>query len=207
MDLHRGTVESIKRHLELDPSLYEETVDDEIKWKGRIFSADLLKVRLPDGSYGTREIAWHHGGCGVAAFREGKLCLVRQYRVALGCMTLEIPAGKLAPGEDPLACAERELKEETGFTAQKMAYLTTIATSAGFADELIHIYMATGLKLAESSPDADEFINVDLVDVGELVDAVLDGRIEDAKTVVGALICDAVSRRLDPGPVPEDQQQ
>ena len=132
---------------------------------------------------------------------------MRQYRTALGRVTVEIPAGKLAPGEDPLACAERELKEETGFTAQKMAYLTTIATSAGFADELIHIYMATGLKLAESSPDADEFINVDLVDVGELVDAVLDGRIEDAKTVVGALICDAVSRRLDPGPVPEDQQQ
>jgi 8-oxo-dGTP pyrophosphatase MutT (NUDIX family) len=150
----------------------------------------------------------HPGAVAVVALtEEGQICLVRQYRTALGRVTVEIPAGKLAPGEDPLACAERELKEETGFTAQKMAYLTTIATSAGFADELIHIYMATGLKLAESSPDADEFINVDLVDVGELVDAVLDGRIEDAKTVVGALICDAVSRRLDPGPVPEDQQQ
>ena len=80
--------------------------------------------------------------------------------------------------------------------AEKIAYLTTIAGSAGFCDELIHIYMATGLSFSKSSPDADEFINVDLVEVGELVDAVLDGRIEDAKTIVGALLCDAISRRL-----------
>ena len=83
--------------------------------------------------------------------------------------------------------------------AERMAFLTTIATSAGFADELIHIYMATGLTFDASSPDADEFINVDLVDLSELVDGVLDGKIEDAKTVVGALICDAVSHRLAPG--------
>ena len=83
--------------------------------------------------------------------------------------------------------------------AEKMAYLTTIASSDGFCDELIHIYMATGLSFHQSSPDADEFINVDLVDLSELVDAVLDGRIEDAKTVVGALICDAIAHRLAPG--------
>lgn len=82
--------------------------------------------------------------------------------------------------------------------ADKMAFLTTIATSVGFADELIHIYLATGLRFTRSDPDADEFINVDLVELPELIDAVLDGRIEDAKTVVGALICDAVSRRLAP---------
>ena len=83
--------------------------------------------------------------------------------------------------------------------AEKMAYLTTIATSDGFCDELIHLYMATGLSYQKSSPDADEFINVDLVDLSELVDAVLDGRIEDAKTVVGALVCDAIAHRLAPG--------
>lgn len=83
-------------------------------------------------------------------------------------------------------------------TAEKIAFLTTIATSDGFCDELIHIYMATGISFSRSSPDADEFINVDLVPLGELVDAVLDGRIEDAKTVVGALVCDAISHRLDP---------
>ena len=123
---------------------------------------------------------------------------MRQYRAALGRVTVEIPAGKLDPGEDPLDCAMRELQEETGMQAERMAFLTTIATAVGFCDELIHIYMATGLHFAESSPDADEFINVDLVELSELIDAVLDGRVEDAKTVVGALICDAISHRLTP---------
>ena len=130
---------------------------------------------------------------------EGRICLVRQFRTALDRVTVEIPAGKLDPGEDPLDAAHRELAEETGMQAEKMAYLTTIASSDGFCDELIHIYMATGLSFHQSSPDADEFINVDLVDLSELVDAVLDGRIEDAKTVVGALICDAIAHRLAPG--------
>lgn len=85
-------------------------------------------------------------------------------------------------------------------SAEKIAFLTTIATSDGFTDELIHIYMATGLTFTCSDPDADEFINVDLVPLEELVDAVLDGRIEDAKTVVGALICDSVMHRLTPEP-------
>ena len=83
-------------------------------------------------------------------------------------------------------------------TAKRMAYLTTIASSDGFCDEKIHIYMATGITFGKSDPDADEFLNVDLVELPELVDTVLDGRIEDAKTVVGALICDAVARRLTP---------
>ena len=93
-------------------------------------------------------------------------------------------------------CAHRELLEETGMKVDKMAFLTTIATSDGFTDELIHIYMATGLTFAGSNPDADEFINVDLIKVPELIDAVLDGQIEDAKTVVGALLCDSISHRL-----------
>ena len=80
--------------------------------------------------------------------------------------------------------------------AEKIAFLTTIATSAGFCDELIHIYMATGLSYGCPSPDEDEFLHVDLVELSELVDAVLDGRIEDAKTVVGVLACDAIAHRL-----------
>ena len=79
-----------------------------------------------------------------------------------------------------------------------MAYLTTIATTPGFTDELIHLYMATGLHFGPAHPDEDEFLNVDLVPLDELIDAVLDGRIEDSKTVCGALICDAVAHRLEP---------
>ena len=145
-----------------------------------------------------RDVVRHPGAVAIVALTDdGRICLVRQYRTSLARVTVEIPAGKLDPGEDPLTCAKRELREETGMEADQMAFLTTIATSDGFTDELIHIYMATGLRFVESDPDADEFINVDLVPLSELIDAVLDGRIEDCKTVTGALICDAVSHRLD----------
>ena len=180
-----------------DAGLAEHPLTEDVAWTGRIFNVNRLQVELPDGRRALRDIVRHPGAVAIVALtEEGRICLVRQYRTALGRVTVEIPAGKLAAGEDPLECANRELLEETGMVAEKMAFLTTIASSDGFCDELIHIYMATGLTFAKSSPDDDEFINVDLVEVSELVDAVLDGRIEDAKTVVGALLCDAIGRRL-----------
>lgn len=182
-----------------DADLSEHIVSEDVAWEGKIFSVDRLNVTLPDGRMAVRDVVRHRGAVAIVALTDdGRICLVRQYRTALGRVTVEIPAGKLDPGEDPLDCARRELREETGMEAGRMAYLTTIATSGGFCDELIHLFMATGLTQAEAAPDADEFINVDLVDVSELVDAVLDGRVEDAKTVVGALACDAVLRRLAP---------
>ncbi len=182
-----------------DADLAERPLTEDVAWTGRIFNVDRLRVELPDGRVAIRDVVRHPGAVAVVALTEdGRICLVRQYRTALGRVTVEIPAGKLAPGEDPLECATRELLEETGMSAEKVAFLTTIATSDGFCDELIHIYMATGLTFSRSEPDADEFINVDLVPLEELVDAVLDGRIEDAKTVVGALICDSVMHRLAP---------
>ena len=184
-----------------DADLAERPLTEDVAWTGRIFNVDRLRVELPDGRVAIRDVVRHPGAVAIVALTEdGRICLVRQYRTALGRVTVEIPAGKLAPGEDPLECAGRELLEETGMSAEKIAFLTTIATSDGFCDELIHIYMATGLEFSRSDPDADEFINVDLVPLEELVDAVLDGRIEDAKTVVGALICDSVMHRLAPEP-------
>ena len=180
-----------------DAGLAEHPLTEDVAWTGRIFNVNRLQVELPDGRRALRDVVRHPGAVAIVALtEEGRICLVRQYRTALGRVTVEIPAGKLSAGEDPLEWANRELLEETGMVAEKMAFLTTIASSDGFCDELIHIYMATGLTFAKSSPDDDEFINVDLVEVGELVDAVLDGRIEDAKTVVGALLCDAIGRRL-----------
>ena len=188
-----------------DADLAERPLTEDVAWTGRIFNVDRLRVELPDGRVAIRDVVRHPGAVAVVALTEdGRICLVRQYRTALGRVTVEIPAGKLAPGEDPLECATRELLEETGMSAEKVAFLTTIATSDGFCDELIHIYMATGLTFSRSEPDADEFINVDLVPLEELVDAVLDGRIEDAKTVVGALICDSVMHRLAPEPAAEE---
>ena len=181
-----------------DALLAEKIFSEDVAWKGRFFNVDRLRVELPNGKPAIRDVVRHPGAVAVVALTdEGQICLVRQYRTSLGRVTVEIPAGKLTPGEDPLECARRELEEETGMQAKNIAYLTTIATSSGFADELIHIYMATGLSFGVPDPDDDEFINVDLVDLSQLIDAVLDGRIEDAKTVVGALACDAIARRLD----------
>lgn len=182
-----------------DAALAEQPLTEETAWTGRIFSVSRLNVKLPDGREAIRDVVRHPGAVAVVALTDdGRICLVRQYRTAIDRVTVEIPAGKLDAGEDPLECAHRELLEETGYTAKKMAYLTSIATSVGFADEIIHLYMATGLEFGQSSPDADEFLNVDLVELPEFIDAVLDGRVEDAKTVVGALICDAVAHRLSP---------
>lgn len=182
---------------ERDADLHEEILSQETAWSGKIFDVECLEVKLPNGRVSRRDVVRHHGAVAIVALTEsGKIALVRQYRTALDRVTVEIPAGKLEPGEDPLDCAKRELKEETGFVPGRIAYLTTIASSCGFSDELIHLYLATQLSFKGANPDEDEFLNVDLVDVQELVDAVLDGKIEDAKTVVGALACDVMAHRL-----------
>ncbi len=182
-----------------DAQIAETPLSEETMWRGKIFSANRLHVQLPDGREAVRDVIRHNGAVAVVALTDdGRICLVRQYRTALGRVTVEIPAGKLDPGEDPLDAAHRELLEETGFAAKKMAYLTSIASTVGFCDEIIHLYMATGLTFSKSDPDDDEFINVDMVELPQFIDAVLDGKVEDAKTVVGALICDAVARRLTP---------
>lgn len=180
-----------------DVGLHECMLSEDQAWKGKFLDVRSARVELPNGRVTGRDIVRHPGAAAVVALTEsGKIVLVRQYRTAIDRVTVEIPAGKLDPGEDPLECARRELHEETGFTATRMRHLTSIATSPGFCDEIIHIYMATGLTFDGANPDDDEFVNVDLVPLGELIDAVLDGKIEDAKTVVGALACDAIAHRL-----------
>ena len=180
-----------------DPGLHERILSEELAWHGKIFDINTLQVELPNGHTSRRDIVRHCGAAAIVALTEsGKIALVRQYRTALDRVTVEIPAGKLDPGEDPLECAKRELHEETGFIAHNMRYLTTMASSCGFSDELIHIFMATQLEFDQACPDEDEFLNVDLVPLNELIDAVLDGKIQDSKTIVGALACDAIAHRL-----------
>ena len=180
-----------------DAGLHEKILSEETAYRGKILDVRSLDVELPNGRRSKRDVVRHPSASAVVALTEpGKIVLVRQYRTALDRVTVEIPAGKLDPGEDPLDCARRELREETGFTPRRIRYLTSIASSCGFSDEIIHIYLATQLEFEGASPDEDEFVNVDLVPLTELVDAVLDGKIEDAKTVVGALACDAIAHRL-----------
>jgi ADP-ribose pyrophosphatase len=177
--------------------LSEEILGSETVWHGSFLHVDDVTLRLPNGHIAHHDVVRHPGAVAVIALTdEGKLVLVHQYRTSLEQVTVEIPAGKLELGEDPAAAAARELAEETGYTAARMAYLGPIAVAAGYSDELIHFYMAMGLSFVGASPDDDEFVQVDLVDLGEMVDRVLDGKVIDSKTVIGVLLCDAISRRM-----------
>ena len=154
------------------------------EWDGRIFTVETLDVRLPDGSTSWREIVRHNGGAGVCAVRDGKICLVRQYRIALERMSLEIPAGKLDPNEDPAVCAARELEEETGLVAERIEPLAVSAGAPGFNNEKTRIFVARGLSQGAARPDEGEFVDVVWVPIADMVEAIQAGLIEDAKTVV-----------------------
>lgn len=180
-----------------DELLEERIIDSKPAFKGGFLKVDKVDVILPNGHPAEREVIRHPGAVAVVALNDsGEVLLVRQYRTALERVTLEIPAGKLELGEDPLLAAERELEEETGYSAMRLDYLMPVATAAGYSDELIHLYMATGLTGGAAHPDDDEFVAAEWVSLDVLVDSVLDGRIEDSKTVVAALICDAMRHRL-----------
>lgn len=177
----------IRQLLVDDPSLVERVDTRENKWHCAIFEAERWEVTQPDGMVGERDIVLHNGGSGVCVVRDGKMCLVRQYRVALGRMTLEIPAGKLDVGEDPAVCAARELTEETGLVAERLVPIAVSSSAPGFTNEKTRVFYADGVSQHPSSPDPDEFVDVVWVPLDEMVAAVRAGVIEDAKTVVSVL--------------------
>lgn len=177
---------AIKELLKDDARLMEQVVCKDTIWQGKIFSVEVLTVELSDGSQDKREIVRHNGGAGVCAIRDGKMCLVRQYRVALGRTTLEIPAGKLDANEDPAVCAARELTEETGLVAGFLEPLAVSAGAPGFNNEKTRIFMARDLRQGDATPDEGEFVDVVWLPVADVVEAIRAGLIEDAKTVVSA---------------------
>jgi ADP-ribose pyrophosphatase len=160
---------------------------------GRIIKLDQDRVRYPDGSEAEVDIVRHSGASAVVPFltdpegEDPQILLLRQYRYAAGGYVLEIPAGRLDPGEAPLACATRELKEETGCTAGRIEPLITILTTPGFTDERIHLFMATELTHGEASREADEFADVVVLRLSEALELVQGGTIPDAKTALGLL--------------------
>ncbi len=173
-----------------DKSLIEEKLDSRDIYNGKLLHVKSDTVRLPNGDTAVREWIKHPGAAAVAPCLEnGNVLLVRQYRYPVHQVTLEIPAGKLdAAGEDPLVCAKRELSEETGYNAQNWQKLTTIATTFGFSDEYIHLYVATDLTPGKQHPDDDEFINTVQVPLVDAIAMINDGTIIDAKTIVALLM-------------------
>ena len=175
-----------------DPTLVERVDVRERQWHCGIFDAERWMVTQPDGQVGERDIVLHHGGAGVCVVRDGLMCLVRQYRVALGRMTLEIPAGKIDPGEDPAVCAARELTEETGLVAERLVPIAVSCSAPGFTNERTRVFYADGVSQHPAAPDPDEFVSVVWVPLEEVLAAVRAGVIEDAKTVVAALFAAAL---------------
>lgn len=160
---------------------------------GKIVTLDIDTVRFPDGSTGDMEMVRHSGAAAVVPFlsdpggADPTILLLHQYRYATGGPLYEIPAGRLSPGEDPAACARRELLEEAGVSAGRIEPLITIWTTPGFTDERIHLFWASELRDGTHAREADEFIEVVTKPLSEVLSLVRDGAISDAKTVVGIL--------------------
>ncbi len=166
----------------------EKTIKSEKIFSGKVINLKVDTVRLPNGKTSTREIVEHPGGVGIIPITENKeVILVKQYRKPLDRVCLEIPAGKLNVGEDPYACGVRELEEETGYKAKHVQSLGDFFPTPGFANEILYIYMATGLYEGEVKLDEDEFVETVKYPLDQLVDMVMQGEIRDAKTIIAIL--------------------
>ena len=158
-------------------------------FQGHIFTVHVDEVRLPNGDVSARECVEHKGGVAVVALDDaGNVLTVTQYRYVIGKLFTEIPAGKLdRNGEDPRDAALRELRDETGMVPHSFESLGTIIPTPGYDTEVLYLYLARGLHMEGQHLDPDEFLRVDRVPFGEMVDRCLSGEIQDAKTVVAIL--------------------
>ncbi len=168
--------------------LTETFVSGEEVYSGRLLKVQRDVVRLPDGSIGSREYIRHPGAVMVLPqFEDGSVLLERQYRYPHRREFIELPAGKLEPGEPHEETARRELREETGYVASEWTRLTVIHTSIAYTNEAIELWLAKGLRHEGQSLDAGEFLEVMRVPMAEALAMVRDGRITDAKSVAGLL--------------------
>lgn len=177
----------------------EKTVTTERIYEGKIINVRRDQVTVENG-LSWREIVEHSGGSVIAAVTDdGQLVMVRQYRKPAERVMLEVPAGKIDPGEEPFDAAVRELREETGYTAEHMELLTRMYPSVGYAEEILYIYAATGLTPGETDFDENEAIDIERYPVEQLYDMVMAGQIEDGKSQVAILM---VRERLAAGTLP-----
>ena len=167
----------------------EKTLSSEYVYKGKIINLRKDNVQSVNGKISCREIVEHNGGVGLAVITEqGKMVLVRQFRKVLEKDILEVPAGKIEKGEDPMTAAIRELREETGYSAKDMKLIGKIYPSVGYTTELIYLYLCTDLTPGETDFDENEAIDIEEYDFEELYKMALSGEIEDGKTLTAILL-------------------
>lgn len=168
--------------------MQERKLSSEMKFDGKLIKVtyDIADV---DGKEAWREVVHHPGASAVVAIdEENRIIMEKQFRYALNDYLLEIPAGKLDAGEDPLVCAKRELEEETGIIASEWISLGTIATSPGFCNEVIHLYIAKGLSKGEIHWDEDEYVEVERYTFDELLQRIKEEKIKDSKSLSALLL-------------------
>ncbi|TJX61439.1 NUDIX hydrolase [Soehngenia saccharolytica] len=164
----------------------EKTMKSERIYDGKILNLRVDTVELPDKKYSKREIVEHPGAVAIIAINENKeMIMIRQYRKAIDKILLEIPAGKLELNEEPIESAKRELKEETGYTADKIEYVMEFYTSPGFSNEKIYLFLAQGLTEGEQELEVGEYIDVEKYSLDELMKMIKLGEIVDSKTIIG----------------------
>lgn len=169
-----------------DAHLTERPLDSELRLEGGFVTVVRDRVRLPDGRVATREYVRHPGAVAVLPILDdGRLVLVRQYRHPVGSVLLELPAGKIDPGETTLACAVRELREETGYSAREWARAGAFHNAAAYSSEVLEIWLARGLQAGPTALDDGEFIETCALTEAEYESAARDGRISDMKTMIG----------------------
>ena len=181
---------------EQDKSDFTEiTLDSKTAYRGVLLDVVADRVRLPDGSESVREYIHHPGACMVVAFVDERTILMeRQFRYPLRRHFIELPAGKIDPGENPLHTAKRELKEECGYEAAEWRHLATLHPCIGYADEHIELYLARGLTYVGRALDEGEFLEVFPLAIDEALEWVRQGRITEAKAVTGLLWADKIAR-------------
>ena len=175
----------------------EIKVDSKEVFSGKLLHVTSDSVLLENGKQAVREIIHHNGAAAVIAFDENnRLLMVRQYRYAIGQELLEIPAGKIDPGETPEQCAARELVEETGYRAGKLTELGVVYPIAAYSSEAQYLFYAENLTPDKQHLDEDEFLSVEHVDFGTAFDMVMNGEITDSKTQIGILKINNIRQEL-----------
>jgi ADP-ribose pyrophosphatase len=181
----------------LDNHLKEIRIDGKLAYDGPFLKVQKDTVRLPNGQPATREYIRHPGAVVILPlFEDGTVLLERQFRYPINQVFIEFPAGKIDPGEDPLACAKRELLEETGYTATDWQFVCTIHNAIAYADEHLDIYLARGLTEGERKLDDEEFLDIFKASSDELLQWVKEGKITDVKTIIGAFWLEKIQSGL-----------